>query len=123
MSAKRTVPALAVLTVLLIGCSEPTGPSGPPVDELVIVGPAVRTGAVGSTIRLEAAAYDRKCDVEYCWYVQVNAEVRWRSTNRDVAAIEEDPAGYKAELLEAGSVRLIASAGSRADTLEVTVTP
>jgi hypothetical protein len=124
MPAQRSLPAIAMLAVLFTGCSESTGPSPSPVDELGIVGPGFRTGAVGGTIQLEAIAYDRKCDVDYCWYVQVSAAVRWRSTNPDVAEIGEHLAGYKlAKLLEAGSVRVIASAGSRADTIEVAVTP
>ncbi len=123
MRAPEWIPALLLLAPASVGCTAPTGPSGPQVDLLEISGAPALSAEVGTTVRLVAHAYDRRCDIEYCWYVSVQVAIRWTTSDPSVVRIETDPSGKRAMLVAPGVARLVASAGGLEDTMTVTVLP
>ena len=105
---KRTLSA-ATLLLALAACSDSTG-SGPKVASVTIT-PATPSVAVGGTVQLTAAAVDGNNQ-------SANGSFQWNSL--DPAQATVNGTGLVTGV-SAGTARIVASLGGRADTVTVTV--
>lgn len=106
---KRLLPASLLLALGTAACDNPSG--SPSVDR-VVVSPAEHTLSVGGTVQLQAQPRASGGQV-----VQ-GAAISWNSLEPAVAGVSTSGL---VTALAAGTARVVASSGSRADTAVITV--